>query len=40
MPKEELLPVVINGDYHTDYMLSTMVAFDYDAFQRKLRHSY
>lgn len=40
MPKEELLPVVINGDYHaTDYMLSTNGSIsDYDAFQRKLRH--
>lgn len=40
MPKEELLPVVINGEYHaTDYMLSTDGSIsDYDAFQRKLRH--
>lgn len=40
MPKEELLPVVTNGDYHaTDYMLSTDGSIsDYDAFQRKLRH--
>lgn len=40
MPKEELLPVVINGDYHaTDYMLSTNGSIsDYDDFQRKLRH--
>lgn len=40
MPKEELLPVVINGEYHaTDYMLSTNGSIsDYDAFQRKLRH--
>ena len=40
MPKEELLPVVINGDYHaTDYMLSANGSIsDYDAFQRKLRH--
>ena len=40
MPKEELLPIVINGEYHaTDYMLSTDGSIsDYDAFQRKLRH--
>lgn len=40
MPKEELLPVVINGEYHaTDYMLSTDGSIsDYAAFQRKLRH--
>lgn len=40
MPKEELLPLVTNGDYHaTDYMLKTDGSTpDYDAFQRKLRH--
>lgn len=40
MPKEELLPLVTNGDYHaTDYMLKTDGSIpDYDAFQRKLRH--
>ena len=40
MPKEELLSVVTNGDYHaTDYMLKTDGSIsDYDAFQRKLRH--
>ena len=40
MPKEELLPVVTNRDYHaTDYMLKTDGSIsDYDAFQRKLRH--
>lgn len=40
MPKEELLSVVTNGDYHaTDYMLKTDGSIsDYDAFQRKLQH--
>lgn len=41
MPKEELLSVVTNGDYHaTDYMLKTDGSIsDYDAFQRKLQHN-